>query len=198
VTEMTAATSSGSFPNTGGVYTNSISAGVNTISISGGGGGYGSTGVYYPSTIGTAATSNWPLIPWNPVNPNELLLNDSTVMDALIGRIVTKVDANKTLIVCVDGDCSPEVLNELTARLTEQNIPAVVIRGARAGYGYPANPKIRDEDKRVDMLARIGELWEQRPDMGLTELFQWYAGARMEDEDFIKCTEVHFQKLKES
>lgn len=164
--------------------------------IYGGGGGY-TTGGWLP-IAGTATTiqGTYPLFNYPIVTPGEQLLNDTNVMDGLINRIVTQVDPDRELIVCIDQDCSPEVQKEIAQRLGERGIKGMVIPGARAGYGYPSF-NAKPEDKRVDMLARIGELWEQRPDLKLTELFQWYAGADMEDEDFVKCTEVHFKKMSE-
>lgn len=183
---------------TGTLPSNTI---ITTGSAAGGGGGginwyppgpiWGTANTFPLGTAGTAYTYPYPVI-----TPNEVLLNDSAVMDSFIDRVVTETDTSKTLVICVDMDCSPEVQNEIAGRLADRGIQAMVIVGARAGYGYPsfnANP----EDRRVDMLARIGELWEQRPDLKLTELFQWYAGADMEDEDFVKCTEVHFKKMSE-
>jgi hypothetical protein len=184
------------------VYTNtgsvSISGGTTAVSISGGGGGGGSVSnypSYYPGTSTSWPAGSWPI--YAQVTAKEQVLNDTAVMDALIARMITQVDPDRDLVVCLDSDCTPEVIGEITMRLQERGIRATVIAGARAGYGCSMSTVVRPEDKRIDILARIGELWEQRPDLPLTELFSFFCGQDMTDEQFAAAVEVHFKKLTE-
>jgi hypothetical protein len=80
--------------------------------------------------------------------------------------------------------------------LKDNKVPGIVIRGARAGTGFNAGfiPPT-DEDRRVDILARIGDLWEKCPTLRLTDLLNWYNGDSMPDEEFITSIEVFFTKV---
>jgi hypothetical protein len=115
---------------------------------------------------------------------------------ALVEKMVATVKFGEKLVICVDSDVSTSQVTDLQEQLHEHGLRGVIIRGARAGTGFKGNVLLAtSEEQRVDILARIGEMWAQQPNMKLTDLLQWYAGQEMEDDDFATAVEVHFQKI---
>lgn len=142
------------------------------------------------TAIGTGSYINWPTI----VTPNAETLK-AEMVECLFQKMVTTVKPGEKVVVCVDSDVTAQQAREFAESLDDNGVTGIVIRGARAGTGVKSDAVIRPEDTRVDILARLGELWEQRPDMKLTELLSWYQGQRMEDKDFAAACEVHFDKV---
>jgi hypothetical protein len=134
---------------------------------------------YYPSTY----------------EPSQATLTPQ-ILDSLFEKMVTTVRRNEKVIVCVDSDVTSEQMREAAESLTARGFDGIVMRGARAGTGFRGNPQnLTREETRVDILARILELWQQRPELKLTSLLEWYHGEEMNDEDFAAAVEVHFQKV---
>jgi hypothetical protein len=150
----------------------------------------------FPSTWSYPNTWSYPY-GGTIVTPNAQMLQDPTVMPKLIDKMLTVQKPGEKLIVCVDNDFTPQQIQELADSLTAQGVDAIIIPGARAGYGYGGVIPFRDEQRRIDILARIGELWERRPDLALTDLLEWYRGEHATDEDFVAAIEVHFKKRME-
>jgi hypothetical protein len=145
-------------------------------------------------------------IPWNynypmcthPISwvPSPEIFKYPGVLDSIIEKLATTVKPGEKIVVCVDMDVSWEQCHEIEEGLIQFRVPAVIIKGARAGTGFldGFQPKTTEE-RRVDVLARIGEVWAQRPDLKLTELLSWYNGGEMDDEDFASACEVNFLKV---
>jgi hypothetical protein len=165
--------------------------------------------IYYPSYPSTTVTTYNPVYPYGTAitnypttvnnsyydfTPNSEQIKNIGV-DALVERMVTKIKKDDIVVICVDNDATTEQLREIANKLSEQGIKGTVIRGARAGTGFPYKGKMTDEDKRVDILARIGELWASRPDLALTDMLKWYTGEDMTDDAFAVAVEVHFKKV---
>lgn len=157
------------------------------------------------SQLQTGQLTSWPLT-GNGVNitgvydryttPNAATLTPGAI-EALAEKMVTLQKPGEKMVICVDHDATTTQVRELHDMLIERGIKnPIIIRGARAGTGFLGNILLAtEEDKRVDVLARIGEVWAQRPDLKLTDLLQWYAGEEMENEDFATAVEVHYMKI---
>ena len=174
------------------------SAYINASAGGGGGGSYSVGGqvtpgnVYYP---GVYANGSYPY----PVNMSPELLKQPGVLDAIIEHLVTIVKPGEKVIVCVDTDLPSAQCNEIQEGLRYRGLPGIIIRGARAGTGFPSDPRLFDdpaaEDRHVDFLARMGEIWGLRPDLKFTDLLSWYTGNDMADADFAAAFETHFLKV---
>ena len=128
-------------------------------------------------------------------DPNAVTLTPELV-DTLFEKMVTVVKPGERVMICVDQDLTSEQCREVSDGLTDRGFDGIVLRGARAGVGFKGNPQnLTREETRVDTLARILELWQQRPELKLTSLLEWYHGEEMNDEDFAAAVEVHFQKV---
>jgi hypothetical protein len=128
-------------------------------------------------------------------NPSQLILQPD-VMENVFEKMVTVVKPGEKVVVCVDQDLTSGQMREVTDGLADRGFDGIVLRGARAGTGFAGNPQnMTREETRVDTLARILELWQQRPELKLTSLLEWYHGEEMNDEDFAAAVEVHFQKV---
>jgi hypothetical protein len=177
------------------IYT---TTGSNTLNLNlGGGGGGGGGGGKYNIYAGTAVPNMYStaVINYNPPNVSEWLTMPGMI-DTVIEQLTTRVKDDEKVVVCVDDDMSWEQVKEIQTGLKENKLTGVVIRGARAGTGYaggyiPPTP----EEARVDVLARIGEIWALNPSLRLTDLLQWYDGQDMTNEEFATSVEVHFQKI---
>jgi hypothetical protein len=134
---------------------------------------------------------------WTTIRPSEEILSDPLLMEALIDKMLTVQKPGEKLIVCLDSGFTAQQVQEISDILDAHGLDAIVIPGARAGYSYGGKIPVRDDQQRIDILARLGELWERHPEMPLTDLLEWYNGQSMSDEDFIACTEVHFKKKQE-
>jgi hypothetical protein len=150
---------------------------------------------------GSAGTGTGPyvVVPGNTwqynFEPNNLTLTPE-VIDCLFEKMVTTVDKNQKVIVCVDLDLTSEQCHEIKEGLNDAGFDGIVMRGARAGTGFGGNPQnLTKEEKRVDILARIGELWELAPELKLTDLLEWWGGEEMQDEDFASAVETYFLKV---
>lgn len=137
-------------------------------------------------------TTNYPI--YVSLDPNRATLEFENIIDDLFEKMVTRVKPGERIVVCVDNDVTDTQMRTIIDEV-ERKFGGVVIRGARAGTGLRGDMVIKEEDERVDILARIGEIWEQRPDLKLTDLLSWYAGESMEDGDFASAVEVHFAKV---
>lgn len=163
----------------------------------GGGGGYqypinivtNTATTYYPNWVGTGYTTG----PVFTYEPDQATLDRLTI-ENVVDRMITQIDKKQPLVVCVDSDVTNQQMREIADTLTANGVHATVIRGARAGYGFPAT-NLPMEDKRVDVLARIGEMWERAPHTKLTDLLSWWDGSEMTDEAFAAAVEVHFLKV---
>lgn len=164
----------------------------------GGGGGTASININYPYNVipngGFLSTAN--TIQWN-VTPNWPVLNTPEIIDALITKMVTLYKPEDPLVICVDDDFTPAQVNEFRDALNACKLKAVVVRGARAGTGPAIFRPVKPEHERIDILGRLAEIWERKPDLNLTELLAWWDGTNMNDDDFAAATEVHFNKIYE-
>lgn len=117
-------------------------------------------------------------------------------VDTMIEQLVTIVKPGEKIVVCVDDNFTGEQAYEVQQSLHDSNLPGIVIRGARAGTGFNAGfVPPTEEDRRVDILARLGELWSKCPTLRLTDLLSWYNGESMPDEEFATSAEVYFTKV---
>lgn len=148
-----------------------------------------------PPSWSTATTMG--TYPYYPVtlDPNGATLTP-TMLESLFEKMVTVVKPGEKAIVCVDLDLSSAQCREVKEGMTAVGIDGIVMRGARAGTGFGGNPQnLTREETRVDTLARLLELWQQRPELKLTSLLEWYHGEEMEDAEFAAAAETYFQKV---
>jgi hypothetical protein len=156
--------------------------------VAGGGGG---SSINHP-WINTAVT--FPLT----VHPDAQTLSvHPEVMEKLISKMITVCKEGEPLVICVDADFTPQQLSELTEHLTSNGIKGVLIAGARAGHGPAIYRPIKPGHERIDILGRLAEIWERKPDLNLAELLAWWDGSNMNDDDFAAATDVHFSKIYE-
>lgn len=146
------------------------------------------------NTGGVIPPSSPPLIPWGHY-PNSATLSKTEVKD-LAESITTLVKPGEHVVICVDADVTDEQKTELQWSLNGAGLYGIIIRAARAstGYAYDWNAST-PEEARVDVLARIGEVWSRRPDLSLCDLLEWYRGEHMDDADFATAVELHFSKV---
>ena len=160
----------------------------------------------YPLNIpmSTAVTSYNPVLPYSlyapPAAPNRDTFEKAD-LEQLAQAYTTVIRPNDKVIICVDNDVTTEQIAALAKMLDHNSITGLVVRGARAGTGFPASIVFPDpRDKRLDTMARILDCWERRPDLSLAQLLSWYQDAgevarHMDDERFAAATEVHFKKV---
>ena len=128
-------------------------------------------------------------------DPNSSWLTPE-VLESLFQKMVTTVKPGEKAIVCVDLDLTAEQCLEVKEGMNNTGIDGIVMRGARAGTGFAGNTQnMTREETRVDILARLLELWQQRPELKLTSLLEWYHGEEMEDAEFAAAAEVYFEKV---
>lgn len=148
---------------------------------------------YYPGNYANGSYT----YPVNMSSPE--LLKQPGVLDAIVERLATIVKPGEKVIVCVDTEMTSAQCYEIQEVLKCKGLPAIIIRGARAGTGFPSNPRLFDdptaEERHVDLLARMGEIWGLRPDLKFTDLLSWYTGNDMADADFVAAFETHFLKV---
>ena len=172
-----------------------------------------SANIILPSGYGGQGSMNWPLNLTGPSSAGTYVLAPSQwVQDPLppnaetfsryelerfAKAYVTQVLPGDKIVICMDDDVKDEQIAHLAQLLKEQNIEGIIIRCARAGKGYTPNPPFpeRSQDQRLDYMARILDLWEQRPDLTLSELLCWFRGEKITDEDFSAAAEIHFKKV---
>lgn len=150
---------------------------------------------WYPGTA-VSMTYNWPLY-YPPPPPNAATFTDMD-MSRFAAAYSTVVPKGGKVVICVDMDATQEQIDHLADCLRQNDIDALVIRGARAGTGYAESRPLADPaEKRLEILARIADCWQQRPDLSLSELLAWMPASpeKMTDEDFAAATEVHFRKV---
>lgn len=169
------------------------------ITCGSGGGAGGATNLGYPYSIsfpngGILSTAN--TIHWN-VAPTFDILNNPEIADALITKMVTLYKPEDPLIICVDDGWTTQQLREMSEVLKERGIQATIISGARAGTGPVIYRPVKEKHQRIDILARLAEVWERKPELNLAELLAWWDGQNMNDDDFAAATEVHFNKIYE-
>jgi hypothetical protein len=173
------------------VYT---TTGSNTLNIGGGGGMYGiytGLGTAVPPMYSISTSGTY----YTPPNIGDWMTMPG-VIDSIIEQLTTRVKDGEKVVVCVDDDMTWEQVHEIQTGMTRNKMSGIVIRGARAGTGYGGGYKPpTPEEARVDVLARIGEIWALDPKLRLTDLLQWYDGQDMTDEEFATSVEVHFQKV---
>jgi hypothetical protein len=139
--------------------------------------------------------TNNPNIYYNPPMGTEWLTMPGMI-DTVIEQLTTRVKDDEKIVVCVDDDMSWDQVHEIQRGLKDNKLTGIVIRGARAGTGYKGGYVApTPEEARVDVLARIGEIWALNPSLRITDLLQWYDGQEMTDEEFATSVEVHFMKL---
>jgi hypothetical protein len=181
------------------VYT---TTGSNTLNIVGGGNYPFTISSNMGNMIGTAVPPMYSLSTSSTYNYNYHLpgmtewLTMPGMIDTIIETLTTRVKTDEKLVVCVDDDMSWDQVHEIQRGLKENKLSGVVIRGARAGTGYSGGyiPPTAEE-ARIDVLARIGEIWALDPSLRLTDLLQWYDGQDMTNEEFATSVEIHFQKV---
>lgn len=154
-----------------------------------------------PVSSSLTANANWPLYIYYPSSvpaPDAKTFTDMD-MSRLAGAYSTIVPKGQKVIICVDMDVTQQQVDHLINALAQTDIDGCVIRGARAGTGY-ASPVLAFADpveRRLEILARIADCWEQRPDLSLSELLAWMpvTPEKMTDEEFAAATEVYFRKV---
>jgi hypothetical protein len=141
-------------------------------------------------TYGTGGTTTWTLAPWALSSPTP------EIIECMIQNLTTTVKPGEKVVVCVDDDMTWEQVHEIQQGLQDNHVPGIVIRGARAGTGFNDGylPPTAEE-ARIDILARLGELWGKIPQLRLTDLLAWYNGDSMSDEEFITSAEIYFTKV---
>lgn len=143
-----------------------------------------------PSGLSTAMT-----YPYVYAEPNQETLN-AQIVDTLFEKMVTTIKPGERIVVCMDKDVTSTQMREVAEGLAAHGLDGIVISGARAGTGFEGHAqKLTQEEQRVDILARIGELWDRCPHLKLTTLLEWWGGEEMEDADFAKAVEIYFQKV---
>ncbi|HEV2353006.1 MAG TPA: hypothetical protein VGR89_02080, partial [Puia sp.] len=115
-----------------------------------------------------------------------------------ITKLVTIIHPGDRVVICVDDDYSNDGVAELANKLSVQDIPGIIIQGARAGKGFGKRQEDQtSHDARMDTLARIAAIWENHPELKLTDLLGWWDEGEYDDDIFAACTEAYVNKLTE-
>lgn len=166
--------------------------------IAGGGSFYLPQGasITYPSTvytnpinytINTSGTSYWN----TSLKADSATLTRMQVSD-LVDEMTTRIQPGEKVVICLEYSVTDEQMHELRRILDDLHVEGVLVRQARAAIP-PLPMPFSAREQRVDYLARILDLWEQRPGLLLTDLLAFYQGQQMGDNEFITAVETHFQ-----
>ena len=163
------------------------------------------TNINWPNlniTAGTAVPANWIGTqqvyynhPYLNLDPNQATMTPE-VLESLFEKMITVVKPGEKFVLCFDGNVTAQQCSEVQEVLKDRELEGIVISSARAGVGFRGNPQgFTQEEERVDILARIGELWALCPELKLTSLLEWWHGEEMDDKDFAAAVEVYHQKV---
>ena len=167
--------------------------------IAGGGSFYLPQGasITYPSTAYTNVPINYTINTsgtayWNqPLKADSATLTRMQVSD-LIEEMTTRVQPGEKIVICLEYSVTDQQMDEIRRILADLQIEGILIRQARAAIP-PLPMPFSAKEQRVDYLARILDLWEQRPGLLLTDLLSFYKGEQMGDNEFVTAAEVHFR-----
>lgn len=193
----------------GGVYLAQDANG--NLYASGGTSGYylpAGASITYPAGASTAITYSYPAggtiaaagtytttgntIYWNPpLTADKATLSRAEISD-LVDIMTTRVQPGEKVIICLEHDVSADQVQTLSKVLGDLQIEGVIIRAAKAAVP-PLPMPFSAREQRVDYLARILDLWEQRPGLLLTELLSFYQGQQMGDNEFVTAVETWFE-----
>lgn len=144
----------------------------------------------YPGNYSIGTTSH--SIQWNPpLKVDSLTLSRAQVSD-LVDEMTTRIQPGEKVVICLEYSVTDEQMHELRRILDDLHVEGVLVRQARAAIP-PLPMPFSAREQRVDYLARILDLWEQRPGLLLTDLLAFYQGQQMGDNEFITAVETHFQ-----
>jgi hypothetical protein len=90
-------------------------------------------------------------------------------VEKLAKECTKTIGKNETLIVCVDPDTPMEQMNELKKVLAAKGVDTIIAAGPIT-IDKASNQKPSTLDERVDILARIGVLWDEHPNLRLGQL----------------------------
>jgi len=190
----------GSVPVAGGGGGGSYSDSYGNYWPSGGAGNYTITtgGMYYPTAGGASnVLSNYAMggsIYFNaPPAADSITLSRAQVSD-LVDEMTTRIRPGERVVICVEHDVSSSQVEQLKLMLDDLHVEGVIVRGARAS-AVSATLPFSGQEQRVDYLARILDLWEQKPGMLLTKLLSFYGGQKMGDNEFVTAVETHFRMV---
>jgi hypothetical protein len=137
--------------------------------------------------------------------PKKLKINKKTLTSADIDKLIKQacltVGKDETVVICVDPSTPNHQMQELARQFNEyadcralvMAVPPIMVKTE----GRP-----RDENERVDILARIGLIWETNPNMRLGELLATIMGEKKEslmdidDYPLITALEIAYKKEK--
>jgi hypothetical protein len=104
----------------------------------------------------------------------DVKLNKKTLtqvdIDKLVKTICMSFKKDETVIICVDEGTSSQQMSELATALRDYGGLTGFVMTKPAGLAKADTGKPRSEDDRVDILARIGVIWEQYPHLRLGQL----------------------------
>jgi hypothetical protein len=160
------------------------------------GGSGGNYSIIYPSGVAGGGGGNV-VTDWGMYSSQSEPPEPPVDTEALIEKMVTRYAPGSPLVICADNELTAAQMNEISQSLTRHNIEAVIIRGARAGTGRGHPRPVREECKRIDILAQLAETWERHPDLTFAELIRWWSGENMADDDFAAATDVYARKVYE-
>lgn len=139
------------------------------------------------------------------LQPPSAQILESMSCERLAAAYSTLVKPGEKIVVCVDSDVSAEFLARLKQEMEANRISGIIVPGARAGTGCLIPSAVTGPDspavKQLEILARIGDCWQQCPGVLLSELLAWFrnmnfiASSKISDEYFAAATEVHFKKV---
>ena len=142
------------------------------------------------STISPYVTGGNLSVAW----PTTITLSPD-VLKQLMEQIVTEYKEGGPLVICLDSEYTMTQIRELSAVLVDAGIKGVIITGGKAGTGKAIHRDLKEKYQFIDTLARIAMVWEQNPDLNLTDLLKWWHGEDMEDDDFAAAIDVYYNKI---
>jgi len=150
---------------------------------SSGGGSYAAGGVVSGSggSYSIGAFSVGPPIP----AVSEMKLNRKTLtsdeINKIIERIVVTVKPGERVIVTADPGTSQENIDSLGGTLRAFGLDAIVMTNVNAET-FESEPVVSEWD-RLDMLARLGVIWQERPNLRFGQLLGLALG--MDDQSMM-------------
>jgi len=129
---------------------------------------------------------------------NKKILSSADI-DKLIKQACLTVSKDDVLVISVDPGTSNTQMQEL-ARQFNEYCKAIVMASPEIMVKTEGRP--RDENERIDILARLGLIWETNPNMRLGELIAVIMGEKKEslmdidDYPLITALEIAYKKEK--
>lgn len=169
----------------GGALSVAVAQNANSISLTssypggmgGSSGGFGGTAVSSGGGGGSGYSIGGFLPPPGPI-VSDMKLNRRTLtadeIKKIIEQIVVTVKPGERIIVVVDADNDQAKVNELSLALTSCGLDGIVMSQVEVEVFQPE--PVTSEFDRIDVLSRLGVIWQENPHFRLGQLIAMALG----------------------